>query len=197
MAKLTLLGMYNFQKAKGIDLFSDIKLPEAIDSSILINQILVDSAEFGLIYPNGDYMKNLIQLFFEKHYLTFNRWITALNTEYNPLENYDRNEEWKDNRESNLTTNTQNTSSGTNENKVSAFNESSYSPESYNIDSNTTIGTSYGNTSDDSTHTGRTHGNIGVTTSQQMLEAELNVVRFNIYEEISSLFCEEFCVMIY
>lgn len=197
MAKLTLLGIYNFQKAKNIDIFDGIKLPDNVDSSILINQILADSSEFGVIYPDAYYMHNMIQLFFEKHFFTFNRWAKALSIEYNPLENYDRIEEWKDNRESQLSSNSSNSSQGTDESQVSAFNDSSYSPESYNINKGSSNGTSYGNSSDDSTHTGRLHGNIGVTTSQQMLQSEIDIARFNIYEEISNLFVEEFCVMIY
>lgn len=46
-------------------------------------------------------------------------------------------------------------------------------------------------------HTGRTHGNIGVTTSQQMLQAELDVAKFNIVQQITDLFLQEFCIMIY
>ena len=44
---------------------------------------------------------------------------------------------------------------------------------------------------------GRIHGNIGVTTSQQMLEAELKVAEWNLYEHITDLFLEEFVIPIY
>ena len=46
-------------------------------------------------------------------------------------------------------------------------------------------------------HTGHTHGNIGVTTSQQMLEAELKIDEWNIYEHITDLFLTEFVIPIY
>ena len=46
-------------------------------------------------------------------------------------------------------------------------------------------------------HKARLFGNIGVTTSQQMLQSELDIARWNIYEHIADLFCEEFCVMVY
>ena len=46
-------------------------------------------------------------------------------------------------------------------------------------------------------HKARLFGNIGVTTSQQMLQSELDIARGNIYEHIADLFCEEFCVMVY
>ena len=44
---------------------------------------------------------------------------------------------------------------------------------------------------------GRTHGNIGVTTSQQMLQSELDIDRWNLYEHIADLFQDEFCIAVY
>lgn len=44
---------------------------------------------------------------------------------------------------------------------------------------------------------GRAHGNIGVTTSQQMLEAELKLAYWNIYEHITDIFLSEFIIPIY
>ena len=46
-------------------------------------------------------------------------------------------------------------------------------------------------------HKGRTHGNIGVTTSQQMLTQEWEVAKLNIYEEAADLFLSEFTIFIY
>lgn len=46
-------------------------------------------------------------------------------------------------------------------------------------------------------HEGRIHGNIGVTTSQQMLQAELDISAWNIYEHITDLFLNEFVIPIY
>ena len=46
-------------------------------------------------------------------------------------------------------------------------------------------------------HDGRIHGNVGVTTSQQMLQAELDISAWNIYEHITDLFLNEFVIPIY
>ena len=51
--------------------------------------------------------------------------------------------------------------------------------------------------SNDSEHNGRIHGNIGVTTSQQMLEAELNLGYWNVYTKITELFLQEFTIPVY
>lgn len=46
-------------------------------------------------------------------------------------------------------------------------------------------------------HTLHTHGNIGVTTTQQMIEAERESVRYNLIEEIASDYQIAFCLDIY
>lgn len=47
-------------------------------------------------------------------------------------------------------------------------------------------------------HSGRIHGNIGVVTSQAMVEAEIELRRnYNIYNMISDCFCDEFLIQVY
>lgn len=46
-------------------------------------------------------------------------------------------------------------------------------------------------------HDAHLYGNIGVTTSQQMLKDQLDIVTWNLYEHISDLFIEEFCILVY
>ena len=81
---------------------------------------------------------------------------------------------------------------------VSAENESDYSPESKdehtgnvrtesetNLDNDTdTHGTDEYNRK--FTHSNKTEGNIGVTTTQEMIQSERDIVRYNIIEEIAS-----------
>jgi len=54
-----------------------------------------------------------------------------------------------------------------------------------------------GDDSFENKHEGRMYGNIGVTTSQQMLQSELDIARWNMYEHIADLFASEFCIMVY
>lgn len=46
--------------------------------------------------------------------------------------------------------------------------------------------------SENNTREGRAFGNIGVTTTQQMIEEERRVVQFNIYDYITKSFCNKF-----
>ena len=61
------------------------------------------------------------------------------------------------------------------------------------LTSNTT-----GEKENEGVHSGRIHGNIGVTTTQQMIEAEIRLRHnFNIYNMISDCFCDEFLIKVY
>ena len=114
---------------------------------------------------------------------------------------------------------------GKTENEVSAFDSNSYQPENQSTnegqenttssndrtasrnssDDTSTYTTSNGSSTDNEDYTkgttgkhiGRIHGNIGVTTSQQMLQSELDLARFNIVQQITDLFLSEFVLMIY
>ena len=46
-------------------------------------------------------------------------------------------------------------------------------------------------------HTSHIHGNIGVTTSAQMLTGELEIRMYDIYTKITNEFCKRFCVCLY
>lgn len=63
--------------------------------------------------------------------------------------------------------------------------------------SNTNSNGESGDDSFENKHNGRMYGNIGVTTSQQMLQSELDIARWNMYEHIADLFASEFCIMVY
>lgn len=134
----------------------------------------------------------------------------AMEMEYNPLENYDRIEEWTDNesnaRNASTSTSTHGTTAGTDSQShyVYGFNDNSQVLQSSDV--NHDSGENHGSTSIkgnetgtvDSVHSGRTHGNIGVTTSQQMLSAELDLApRLNMYDVIAKDFRNRFCILVY
>ena len=181
----------------GRDIFEDIALPDGIDRTTLIERIMIRCGEFSVMHTNINYMHHQIINFFECHFWTFDRWIKAINTEYDPLENYDRYEEYSGNGSSEGSSSSTGSDSGTDTLTKAAFNSSTYEP----YEKNTTSGSSSMSGSNDGSyedeHTIHTHGNIGVTTSQQMLQSEIDVSRFNIYMEIAELFAEEFCIMVY
>lgn len=204
-AKYTLIGCNAFFQNIGDDLFKGLTLPTGLVKKTLTDNILLQGGEFEVLYSDPWALQNFISVWADREQAMFQRWVDALAIEYAPLENYDRMENWTDTLDSDgtsRTTGTNDTStSGTVTTDVSAYDSSSYQPKdkvtsSETIDNDTTEN----NTSTlDNTgvHAGRIHGNIGVTTSQQMLEAELDLGYWNIYSRITDMFLKEFCIMIY
>lgn len=204
-AKLTLIGMNTYFQNAGSDLFEFLDLPEGLDKQTLTDNILLEGGEFECLYSDPVALKSYIGIWARREADTFKRWVDALAIEYAPLENYDRQEAWTDTLDSDGTSNTTGTNdmsvSGTAQLDVSAYDSSSYQPKEKTTTSETTDqDTTERNTStldNKGEHRGRIHGNIGVTTSQQMLEAELDIGYWNIYSRITDMFLKEFCIMIY
>lgn len=71
------------------------------------------------------------------------------------------------------------------------YNAESNSESGSSTDNNTLTGT------DTNEHTFRAHGNIGVTTSQEMLREELDVRRFDFMMEAGRLYAEKLLIMLY
>lgn len=201
MAILSVMGMQKFKEAHNGNLFSKLTLPDGMDLDLAVNTILLRSAEFESIYSNPDFLEEAIGVWSKKNSWTFNKWFTAINITYNPLENYDRMEEWHDvGSTSGHSSDSSSGSSSTNSsNTRSSYDSSSMQPH----DGSNAYGENHSNTNtqlDSSAlndRTGRAHGNIGVTTSQQMLQSELDIALFNLYDRIADLFISEFCVLTY
>lgn len=185
--KLTLIGLYNYY---GSDLFANLSLPAIVDRDTAINSLLLTYGEQRLIYPDGDFMKQAIGVWSAKWQATIEKIAAALEAEYNPIHNYDRFEEYSDSE----TMTQEGGSTGTTEDKVSAYNATDYQPDA----KSESAGTTSNESSRTFDHNAHLYGNIGVTTSQQMLEAEVNLrVNQNVYDVISDLFFREFCTYDY
>lgn len=316
-AKITFIGAMDYYSNRPDDLWDLLELPEGLDKEILIDDIIYRAGDFELLHIDPPYTRLALGAFSKKWQRTWQKWLDALNIEYNPLHNYDRTEEWTDthtgtqniaqsghedisntgtqgvantgtqsldNTGNQINTNTGsqvtesesalNYNSDTNDvtaqsktetghkttsttNQVSAFNQDAFTnkdrsdtTETPNLLDTTTGNNMQTKRGDDTTnvnetinnsvtdtridnlnqlrtdnltqtrtdnlnqsktdsnshnrtdnltdsHNGRMYGNIGVTTSQQMLQAELDIDKWNIYEHIADMIISEFCIMIY
>lgn len=228
LAKITLIGQETRLKMENKSVFDLFTLPEGIDKDTCVDNIILECGEFETLYSDPFFMRAAVGTWSAKHYRTFEKWIAALNLEYNPLENYDRHEDWTDTGDENTkvkftddtTTETDSSTTsegssnqnGNTEDLVSAFDSNSYQEsEKHVIDTDedhtdeVTSNSTFTNDSEQNTegekdtidkHTGRIHGNIGVT-AQQMLQSEIDISRFNIIQEITNLFMVELCIMVY
>lgn len=189
-ATLTILGLYNYDTS----IFENLTLPDDLDAATAIDSIVFDNAELEIMYPEPDTMKYLIGLWSRRETPIWQRMYDAMQLEYNPIENYNRTETWTDSETEETEANTQ--TSGTNTNQVAGFNSSEFTNKDKGTGSGTEAGT--GSRETTSSHTGNVSGNIGVTTSQQMLQQELDIApKLEIYKVISESFKKRFCLMVY
>ena len=165
MAMLSLLGLYQYNN----QLFDGLKVPEGVNRETLVNNLLAETAEFEVLYPDAEFMANMIAVWSEKELPVWEKLEKTLHYDYDPISNFDRHEESTDTSES--------------LGKVAGYNE-----------------TDLVNSSGDSTdvkRTARIWGNIGITTTQQMVEEERRVSEFNISDYIIDSFKRRFCLLIY
>ncbi len=230
-AKITLIGFYNYYNQIGEDFFKNLSVPEELDRTTLIAHILQKGGEFETLYSNPDMLMTMMSVWSTSWYHTIERWIETMTTEYKPLENYDRFENWSDSGTENTKDNTKHTnvtngsasssdtSNGTSnangQDNVSAYNSSVMQPDTSNTAQSTTTASSTSNSSTTSNeninisnevdltkkdeHSGRIHGNIGVTTSAELAIGEMELRRLwgNIYDHVADLFLHEFVIPIY
>ncbi len=275
MSRITLNGWLQYDPT----IFDGVILPEGYDRDALLAEIMSRSGELYTYHQVPYVLKENIRLWFARNFLNFDRMITALMAEYNPIENYDRHEDWtrtpdlqdeskhtgSDNVAASGKDSTQlsgsdtdtlsgedtttrsytgynesstRTGDDTTERTVSAFDSGTYQPAEKTVetfgsvkdskditgsyDDKTDYGkvdtmaygrkdeTEYGRKdtttfnstltdrhTGDEKYTSYIHGNIGVTTSQQMITSELELRKFDIYEEIAGRFEHEFLVQVY
>ena len=214
MARITLWGFYQYDST----LFDGVVLPDGIDKDNLVANIMRNSGDLYPYHQVPEYLKRNITFWFSRRLFDFERMYEALRVEYSPIENYDRKENTTRNYENSgtdkesttlgSTTTSTNIGSNDNENKVSAYNENAYTNREKDTQSyNSTLTNTGSGTDVKQTEYGlkrkevediRVHGNIGVTTSQQMIESEMELrAKYDIYKIISKEFEREFLVQVY
>lgn len=228
-ATMSLLGLY--QNNPGM--FGELELPEGIDHDTVVNNLLAETAELEILYPQPYLMQAMIGVWSHKELPVWQKLYDTTLLKYNPIENYNRVEKWTEDEDT--TKNTDSESTGTSRTEtdgtskvnhenninnatshlVSAYNETDFTPTSRDQQTQQDIGESTqtdegtvnvnaksGSVSDEKgnrqlTRSGSASGNIGVTTSQEMIEQERKVALFNMYDVIIASFKNRFCLLIY
>ena len=223
MATLSVRGLYDVTA----DLLKGVVIPAGLDRGAAIFNICTECAELEILYPDGDFMTQAIAMWCKKRAESWNRLYKALVTsEYSPIENTDRQTEITDTRQtdgtesgssessSNATQADTNESSGsgTTTHSVTGFNSDTFANDDKaavsNQSSESANSTATGKTTNTSsrttgenetlTHTEHTHGNIGVTTNQQMITDEVVLrQKYDMYSLITREFKDKFCLEVF
>ena len=88
VANISPLGLYEWDNT----IFDLMQIPEALDKPTLINNLLAETAELEVLYPNPVVFKNLLGIWSAKQIDIWNRLYATTQYEYNPIENYNRYE---------------------------------------------------------------------------------------------------------
>lgn len=179
--------------------------PPILNKDTLIANIILTCAELSLVYPDPDTIRDAVRLWTN---VNFQKWAELYSTmlyKYNPIWNKDGS--YTDERQlSRADTGTANSSGTSNVNgdlrhNVTGYDTNAYSPNTQETTQNSSGYTSQGATADNRAETEKTvhteQGNIGVTTTQQMIIEQRNIVEFNLYDYITQDFKKNFCVMVY
>lgn len=177
--RITLYGWLQYDPT----LFDDVTLPNTFDKQYMIDEIIMRSGDLFTYHQEPTFLKRNITNWFNRNYEQFLRMMDALLKEYNPIENYDREEDstttpgvtrteahtgTDQHYESGTDTEAHSGTDGRNiksyptatrntENQVSAYDSSAYSPKDKTI----VTGSGYDESQDDFTHgesVGTTYG---------------------------------------
>lgn len=206
-------------------IMDNFTVPDGIDRRLALDTIYQRCGLTPLYHPDPAWLKFYVGRWCSKNAKTWEELYKTTIQDYNPIYNYDRTEETTDTRsgtrklsedtssntKQNGDTSVTDTSSDSSEHTLSADNSDSYEPGYKDVSSRRDTQASESSNRVDMTgdravdettgetysHKLRAYGNIGVTTTQEMLEAQRKVVRYNIYNEIADSFKDEFCLYVY
>ena len=206
-------------------IMDNFTVPDGIDRQLALDTLYQRCGMTPLYHPEPAWLKFYIGRWCSKNAKTWEELYKTTIQDYNPIYNYDRTEETTDTRsgtrklsedtssntKQNGDTSVTDTSSDSSEHTLSADNSDSYEPgykdvssrrDTQDSESSNRVDVTGDRAVDETTgetysHKLRAYGNIGVTTTQEMLEAQRKLVRYNVYNEIADSFKEEFCLYLY
>ena len=180
-AQMSLWGLYQLDPT----ILDGLNVPSGMDGDNLKSNLLLETESLEILYPNADFLKAAITVWAAERFEVWQKLYDTTQLKYNPIENYDRQESGASSANT--------SSNGSNE---SVSSNTSFESNTFK---DVAKGTSSGGSTANSVNSfsTRVHGNIGVTTSQQMIESERNVVQFCMTEFIINDFISRFCLGVY
>jgi len=211
---LSLLGLYRWNPK----LLDTLQLPSGLNREAVISELLLQCAEVEILYPDPDFLSTAVGNWSTVMLPIWTKLYATTQLEYDPISNYDRHEEWTDTNTGSMTGSSQGSSGHNSQSTNNDTTDTQTGRTGFNVNEGmqpsgqqrstvqgTVTGTDSINDSNEtqtdssstSKRTGRAWGNIGVTTSQQMIESERSVASYNVVQQIVHDFQDRFCIMIY
>lgn len=193
--------MYQFDNS----ILNDYTLPDGMDRK-LMNAYIIDFCQHNECrYSDPDLLHALINDFFDTNSYKYSGLWESTQFDYDPVQNYDLTiEETRDHSGGDSTERTFEQSDNTEasvENKVSAFNQSGYSPSEQSESDATSgsKGTENSKTEIDRKEvvSRREYGDNSARSTQYMIKEQREVVDLNVYRTIANEFEDFFTIPVY
>ena len=210
-AKISVMGLFQWNN----DLFGLMVIPEGLDKDIVVSNLLAETAELEVIYPNYEVMRTLIGTWSYKELPIWEHLYKTTKYDYDPIQNYNRTEietiEGEGDRTHSGTDirTRQDITDSTSKEAIAGFDSVpsgdsdglvDQSRNKYDNQFDSSDSLEHGEKINDKTNSRRenhTSGNIGVTTTQKMIREEREIAEFNIYDRIITDFKARFCIEVY
>lgn len=213
-ANMSLWGLYNYNP----DLFNGFTPPvydgaQVFDKQDFIDNLLLETESLEVLYSDPKFMQMAIEVWCRKQLGVWEELAATMYYDYDPIENYYRREHWSDDfthghkRDTDLTHGHKVTMDvkDTTTNSVTGYNGTAFADRDKSVFENKDTETHSGKDTTNETNSGTdkdlrdgyARGNIGVTTTQQMIEAQRDVVKFNLMDYIIDDFKTRFTLLVY
>lgn len=197
MTLLSVMGLYQFDSS----ILDVMVLPDGVDRQTVNAQILTECAELEIMLPDPDVFKTSLKYWSQSQLPIWTKLYESTQFEYNPIWNKDgtvtetRKLDKTDTETRNLASSANTTTTG----KVAGYNSNTLQTQDQATADGrgTDTGTVTDVTDHDETVTRRETGNIGVTTTQQMIREEREINQFDIYKYIVQSFKSMYCLGVY
>ena len=213
---ITIKDLYNYAVQANVNLLGNVStfdfMMEYTDNAELFDFNINHDYENYVFLTSQKEVQNAYQEFVKlvKSHLLLNsyKYTELYKTtlfEYNPIENYSMTESGTDTRTPNLST-TDIMSMGSQSNSTTSTDSvSPYDTQTFTDSNKTTVTENNGAREDSNTktetgtettmHDFKRSGNIGVTTSQQMIESERKVVNFTFLKIVFANIIDDTCIL--
>lgn len=191
-ATISVAGLWQYDNSV-LDLLA---LPANMSREVVVNNILYETQELECAIPDPDRLKEAVGFWSAKQLPVWTKLQATLNLDYDPIANYDRTETETITHEE---TGSDTSSGGDTTNIYTAgFNDTASTAAVPSDKTVTQLGSIVDRERDfTDTRNMRARGNIGVTTTQEMIQQERDIVQFNMIDYIVNDFKNQFCLLVY
>lgn len=191
-ATMSVAGLYVVDNS----IFDNFALPLNVSKPVIVDNILYETQELECALPDPAALKWAVGRWSAKMLPIWTKLQATLNLDYDPIANYDRAETEEISRN---ISGSESTSGGDTVNHYSAgFNSSDVQANVPATRDSTKLGSTTSNTGTEGiSRTMRAKGNIGVTTTQEMITQEREVAQFSLIDHIITDFKTQFCLLVY